>query len=62
MSEVNIYQVSFENLNSFFSTFDFTKESVHIQQYINFVQEASFCYQNVIHKLYDKIITVIKIL
>jgi len=54
MSQINIYQVSFENLSSFFSAFDFTKESLHIQQYISFVQEASFCYQNVIHKLYDK--------
>ena len=26
---------------------------MHIQQYVSFIQEASACYQNIIHKLYD---------
>ncbi len=53
MISIGISPVSFNDLNSFFKNFDFTKDSVHIQKYISFIQEASFCYQNIIHELYD---------
>ena len=52
---IRISQVSFPDLNSFFKKFDFTQDSTHIQQYINFIQEASFCYQNIIHEIYDEL-------
>ena len=53
MTTVGISQVPFNDLNSFFKSFDFTQDSAHIQKYISFIQEASFCYQNIIHDLYD---------
>ena len=53
MTPIGISQVSFNDLSSFFKSFDFTQDSTHIQKYINFIQEASFCYQNIIHELYD---------
>jgi GNAT superfamily N-acetyltransferase len=53
MTPIGISQVSFEDLNSFFKGFDFIQDSAHIQNYISFIQEASFCYQNIIHELYD---------
>ena len=53
MTPIGISQVSFNDLNSFFDSFDFTQDSGHIQKYITFLQEASFCYQNIIHELYD---------
>jgi len=53
MSVIGISQLSFNDLNSFFKKFDFTQDSLHIQQYLHFIQEASFCCQNIIHKIYD---------
>jgi len=53
MTPIGISQISFDDLSSFFKSFDFTQDSVHIQKYISFIQEASFCYQNIIHELYD---------
>ena len=53
MTPIGISQVSFDDLSSFFKSFDFTQDSAHIQKYISFIQEASFCYQNIIHELYD---------
>ena len=53
MIPLNISQVAFLELSSFFKCFDFKEDSVHIQEYIDFIQEASFCYQNIIHKIYD---------
>ena len=53
MTPIGISQVSFNDLNSFFKSFDFTQDSLHIQQYLSFIQEASFCYQNIVYKIYD---------
>ena len=53
MTPIITSQVSVHNLNSFFKTFNFTQDSVHIQKYISFIQEASFCYQNIIHEIYN---------
>ena len=53
MKSIGNSQVSFNDLNSFFKSFDFTQDSSHIQQYLSFIQEASFCYQNIIHEIYD---------
>ncbi len=53
MTSTKISQISFNNLDSFFKNFDFTQDSAHIQKYISFIQEASFCYQNIIHEIYD---------
>ncbi|MEO1954757.1 MAG: GNAT family protein [Campylobacterales bacterium] len=54
MTSIKTSQVSFDDLNFFFENFDFTQDSAHIRQYIGFIQEASFCYQNIIHKLYNE--------
>ena len=53
MTPIGISQVSFNDINSFFKSFDFTQDSSHIQKYISFIQEASCCYQNIIHELHD---------
>jgi hypothetical protein len=42
MTPIGISQVSFDDLSSFFKSFDFTQDSAHIQKYISFIQEASF--------------------
>ena len=53
MTPIRITQISFNDLKSFFESFDFTQDSSHIQQYLSFIQEASFCYQNIIHQIYN---------
>ena len=53
MTPIGISPLSSDELNSFFKRFDFTQDSAHIQKYISFIQEASLCYQNIIHELYD---------
>jgi len=53
MKSIGVSQVSFNELDFFFKSFNFTQDSEHIQKYISFIQEASFCYQNIIHELYD---------
>lgn len=37
------------DIASFFNSFDFKNESVHIQELINLLSETAFCYQNIIH-------------
>jgi len=53
MNTIEISQVSFQSINSFFDGFNFVDDTKHIQKYISFIQEASLCYQNIIHQIYD---------
>ena len=53
ISSVQITQVDFNDVNLFFKNFDFTSDSLHIQKYVGFIEEATFCYQNILHKIYD---------
>lgn len=52
-SSCHISPVVFDDLKSFFQSFNFSQDSIHIQQYISLIQEASLCYQNIVHKLVD---------
>ena len=53
MKPILISAVSSRELKTFFDEFDFIEDSEHIKRYIAFIKEATFCYQNIIHKLYN---------
>jgi len=53
MKPLLISPLSLQSLNTFFDNFDFSEDSEHIKKYISFIKEATFCYQNIIHKFYS---------
>lgn len=55
MKSILISPLSVKELKTFFDEFDFREDSKHIKKYISFIKEATFCYQNIIHSLYDVI-------
>lgn len=54
MNSIKIEPILFEDLSTFFTSFNLKNDEPHIQKYFGFIQEASFCYQNIIHKIYNK--------
>lgn len=53
MKNILINPLTAKDLKSFFDKFDFTKDSEHINQYINIIRELAFCQQVIIYEAYD---------
>jgi hypothetical protein len=44
-----ITPLSVSDITSFFDSFDFKNESIHIQKLVSLLGETAYCYQNIIH-------------
>ncbi|MCX6073750.1 MAG: hypothetical protein NTY39_05470 [Campylobacterales bacterium] len=44
-----ITPLSVSDIASFFNSFDFKNESIHIQKLVSLLGETAYCYQNIIH-------------